>query len=70
VRLFGACDDEQSGGVAVEAVHDARPLRVAAGGAEREQTVRERRALVGPAGWTTRPAGLSTTSRCSSSWTT
>src|SRR6188472_2513903 len=50
VRLFGACDDEQSGGVAVEAVDDARPIRIAAGGAEREQPVRQRRALVGPGG--------------------
>ena len=31
VRLLGACDDEQAGGVAVEAVDDARALGLAAG---------------------------------------
>ena len=41
VRLLGARDDEQPGGVAVEAVDDAGALGVAAGGAVREQ-LRER----------------------------
>ena len=71
MRLVGARDDEQAGGVAVEAVHDPRPVLVAA----RRRRARSGRArasrVAWPApGWTTIPAGLSTTSRCSSSQAT
>ncbi len=46
MRLLRAGDDEQPGGVAVEAVDDPRPVLVAAGGVVREQAVHERPALV------------------------
>ena len=42
VRLVGARDDEQAGGVAVEAVHDPGPVLVAAGGVVLDQAVHER----------------------------
>ena len=42
VRLVGARDDEQAGGVAVEAVHDPGPVLVAAGGVVLDQPVHER----------------------------
>ena len=65
-----AGDDEQARRVAVEPVDDARPVRlVPALDVVGEQPVHERAASRGPApGWTTRPAGLSTTRRCSSSY--
>ena len=46
VRFLRARDDEQARRVAVEAVDDARPLRVAAGGAVLQQAVHERPARV------------------------
>ncbi len=68
VRLLRARDDEQPGRVAVEPVDDPRPLRVAAGGAVPDEARATSVPLVWPApGCTTTPAGLSTTSRCSSS---
>ena len=42
VRLLGAGDDEQAGGVAVEPVDDPGPVVVAAGRVELEQPVHER----------------------------
>ena len=46
MRLVGAGDDEQAGGVAVEPVNDSGPFLVPAGGVVREQAVDERAALV------------------------
>ena len=66
VRLLRAGDDQQPRGVAVEPVDDPRALRLAA--ARRCPRARRRacrRACPAPA-WTTSPAGLSTTARCSS----
>ena len=42
MRVLGAGDDEQAGGVAIEAVDDPRPLVVTAGRVELEQPVDER----------------------------
>ena len=67
MSLVGASDDEQAGRVAVEAVDEPWPLGVSTRGAEREQPVREGRPVVRPGGVGDEPAGLSTTSRCSSS---
>ena len=49
MRLVRAGDDEEARRVAIEPVDDARPVVVAAGGAEREQAVHERPRLL-PAG--------------------
>src|SRR3954468_8961204 len=46
VALLGSPYNEQAGGVAVEPMDDARPLRVSAGDASVEQCVNERPALV------------------------
>ena len=71
VRLVRAGDDEQARGVAVEPVDDPRPVLVAAGGVvARAGRARASRVWWPVPGWTTTPAGLSTTSRCSSSQTT
>ena len=72
VRVVGARDDEQPGRVAV-VVGGGRPL--AARGPHwphrgRGDRARGSRRGPGPAGCATRPAGLSTTSRCSSSYAT
>ncbi len=58
VRLLRAGDDQQAGGVAVETVDEPGPLRVPSGGSEREQPVRERRALVRPRGVGDETGGL------------
>ena len=63
VRLLALGDDEQARGVAVEAVHDPGPPRLAAGRAARARApARACRSRCGPAGCTTTPAGFSTTS--------
>ena len=68
VHRLGARDDEQPGRVAVEPVHDAGPLRVVAPGhPARRAPARASPGGAARAGCTTTPAGLSTTSRCSSS---
>src|SRR5207302_6310909 len=72
VRRLGLRDDEQPAGVAVQPVHDAgallapdqRPRRAA-----RLERIRERARRMTGAGWTTMPAGLSTTASQSSSYT-
>ena len=69
VHVLGAGDDEQARRVAVQAVHDARR---APGPGRRRRGRPERcdergRAVPAAPGWTTTPAGLSTTSRRSSS---
>ena len=67
VGLVAARDDEQPGGVLVEAVDDAGARLVAAAGAFGDEPLRQRAVLVPGAGCTTTPAGLSTTSSQSSS---
>ena len=69
MRFVGAGDDQKPGRVAVEAVDDPRPLGfLPARDRVREEPVDERAARVAsPMGGPTIPAGLSTTSRCSSS---
>ena len=68
VRLLAARDDEQARRVAVEPVDDAGPLLVLPTRGQADEPVHERAASHGPAtGWTTTPAGLSTTRMCSSS---
>jgi hypothetical protein len=69
VDRLGAGDDEQPGGVAVEAVDDAGAIRRTSGGATGESLGEGAVRLAVP-GWTTTPAGLSTTIRWSSSKTT
>ena len=67
VRLVGARDDQEARRVAVEPVHDPGPVAPPRRAARPSEAVDER-ALPWPApGCTTTPAGLSTTSRCSSS---
>ena len=71
--LGRAGDDEQPRAAGVEAVHDARALRLAdAGdvGEAGEQAVDQRAVGLPAPGCTTSPAGLSTTITASSAWTT
>ena len=71
VRLVGAGDDEEPRRVPVEAVDDSRPLRLLSTRHARPRRPWTSVPRVWPAeGWTTMPAGLSTTSRCSSSYAT
>ena len=68
VCLVRAGDDEQAGGVLVQPVHDSRPVVVVPSfGSELQEPMDEGAGAAPPAGWTTIPAGLSATSRCSSS---
>ena len=72
---LGAGHDEQPGAAGVEAVDDARAVRCCPDAGEvreaGEQAVDEGAVAALPApGWTTRPAGLSTTTTSSSTWTT
>ena len=70
MRLVGARDDHQPGRVLVEPVDDPR----AAGSSPPPSRSPSTSTSVGPrcpgAGWTTSPAGLSTTASQSSTWTT
>ena len=68
VGLLGARDDEQAGGVAVEAVDDAGARGVAAGRTVARAACESVSSRWPLAGCTTTPGGLSTTSRCSSSY--
>jgi hypothetical protein len=58
VRLVGAGDDQQAGGIAVEPVDDPRPLGIPTGGAEGEQAVRQGRSLGGAGGMGDEAGGL------------
>ena len=65
---LGARHHEQPGGVAVQPVHDPGPVGVVAARDAARQRLHERpRAMPARPGARRRPAGLSTTSRCSSS---
>ena len=67
VRLVRASDHEHARRVAVETVDDARPISSPPAASSASRPCTSVPVSWPAAGWTTMPAGLSTTSRCSSS---